>query len=317
MPLFAVPGQTNAVEYRRELDIGTAVSRVSYVAGGVKYRREYFCSHPAGVLVARFSADKPGSYTGQIELHDSHGATAIAEKNRLTVSGALHNGLKYEWQLVIVPDGGSVESTNGSSLAFNHCDGFTLFLAAGTDYAMDYTTHYRGADPHQRLTASLNAAAQKSFDALEQEHETDFQSLFNRVELDLGASSVEQRALPTDQRRLAAFRKVDPELEALLFQYGRYLLISCSRPGGLPANLQGLWNDRNDPPWHSDYHANINVQMNYWPAEPAGLSECHLPFFDLVESQLPAWRKATAASPDFKTPAGEMSSARICHPHVA
>ncbi|HEX5399875.1 MAG TPA: glycoside hydrolase family 95 protein, partial [Verrucomicrobiae bacterium] len=96
-------------------------------------------------------------------------------------------------------------------------------------------------------------------------------------------------------------------LEALLFQYGRYLMISCSRPGGLPANLQGLWNDNNNPPWHSDYHANINVEMNYWPAEPANLSECAVPFFDLVESQLPAWRKATAASPDLKTPDGRFT----------
>jgi alpha-L-fucosidase 2 len=298
---------TNASDYRRELDIGTALSRVTYEAGGVKYKREFFCSHPAGVLVARFSADKPGSYAGRIELRDSHGTSVVAEPNRLTAVGALDNGLKYEWQLLVLPEGGSVES-KATSLAFAGCDSLTLLIAAGTDYAMDDARHYRGADPHQRLTALLDAASGKGFDALEQEHEADFQKLFNRIQLDLGASSDAQRALPTDQRRLLAFQKSDPELERLLFQYGRYLLISCSRPGGLPANLQGLWNDRNDPPWHSDYHANINVQMNYWPAEPAGLPECHLPFFDLVDSQLPAWRKATAASPVFKTPSGDMSA---------
>jgi alpha-L-fucosidase 2 len=302
-----LPAHTNAVNYRRELDIGTALSRVSYEAGGVKYNREFFCSHPAGVLVARFSADKPGSYTGQIELRDSHGASTVVWTNRLTAAGVLDNGLKYEWQIVVVPEGGSVES-NGTSLAFSRCDGLTLLIAAGTDYAMDYTNHYRGQDPHKRLTALLKAASEKSYDALEQEHEADFWSLFDRVTLDLGPSSAAQRGLPTDQRHLEAFQKIDPELERLLFQYGRYLLISCSRPGGLPANLQGLWNDRNDPPWHSDYHANINVEMNYWPAEPTALPECQLPFFDLIDSQLPAWRKATAASPEFKTPSGEMSA---------
>jgi alpha-L-fucosidase 2 len=304
--LVRLPGHTNVSDYRRDLDIGTALSRVTYEAGGVKYKREFFCSHPAGVLVARFSADKPESYTGQIELRDSHGASVIVGTNRLTVARALKNGLKYEWQLLVVPQGGSVES-NGTSLAFNHCDGLTLFIAAGTDYAMDSAKQYRGEDPHGRLTAAINAASEKTFDALEQENEADFQWFFDRVTLNLGPSSDAQRALPTDQRRLAAFKTVDPELEALLFQYGRYLLISCSRPGGLPANLQGLWNDRNDPPWHSDYHANINVEMNYWPAEPTALPECQVPFFDLVDSQLPAWRKATAASPEFKTPSREMS----------
>src|SRR5206468_5407128 len=134
------------------------------------------------------------------------------------------------------------------------------------------------------------------------EHVGDFQALFNRVSLDVGPSSAAQRAMPTEERKAAATRAVDPELEQLLFQYGRYLLISCSRPGGLPANLQGLWNDSNEPPWSSDYHANINVQMNYWPAEVTALPECHRPLFDLVRSQLPAWRKATAAAKELETP---------------
>jgi alpha-L-fucosidase 2 len=126
--------------------------------------------------------------------------------------------------------------------------------------------------------------------------------------MDLGQSSPAQVAIPTDKRKIAASRAVDPGLEQLLFQYGRYLLISCSRPGGLPANLQGLWNDNNNPPWHSDYHANINIQMNYWPAEVANLGECHLPFFDLLRSQLEPWRKASDASPDLKTPDGAMTA---------
>ena len=189
-------------------------------------------------------------------------------------------------------------------LAFTNCDSLTLVIAAGTDYAMDYAKNYRGEDPRARVTKQVETAAAKKYGVLKAAHEKDFHSLFDRVALNFGKSSPEQIALPTDQRKVLAATTVDPQLEALLFQYGRYLMISCSRPGGLPANLQGLWNDNNNPPWHSDYHANINVEMNYWPAEPANLAGCDLPFFDLVESQLPAWRKATAAARDFAIPGG-------------
>ncbi len=136
----------------------------------------------------------------------------------------------------------------------------------------------------------------------------DFQSLFNRVSLDLGDSSDAQKALPCDARKGQAAKTVDPEFEALFMQYGRYLLISCSRPGGLPANLQGLWNDSNHAEWHCDYHSNINLEMNYWPVESTNLSECAQPLFDLVQSQLEPWRKATALSNDQKTPSGAMTS---------
>ncbi len=288
-----LPGHQNATNYRRDLDIGDALAHVNYSVNGVKYSREYFCSHADGVLVVRLTADKPGSYGGSIELTDSHGAQTVADKNRLTGAGALNNGLKYEAQLLAVNDGGSLQ-TNGSTLEFSNCNSLTLVIAAGTDYAMDYAKNYRGEDPHARVTEQVDSAAKKKYAALKAAHEKDFHSLFDRVALDLGKSSPEQIASPTDKRKVLAATTVDPQLEALLFQYGRYLLISCSRPGGLPANLQGLWNDNNNPPWHSDYHANINVEMNYWPAEPANLSECAEPFFDLVESQLPAWRKATA-----------------------
>jgi alpha-L-fucosidase 2 len=298
-----LPGHANVTGYRRDLDIGDALAHVNYTANGVRYQREFFCSHPAGVLVARFTADQPGSYSGSIEMADSHGAQTVVVGNRIAVSGNLANGLKYEWQMLVLPDGGAL-ITNGTALAFTNCNSLTLLIAAGTDYAMDYAAHYRGQDPHARVTTELNQAARKNYDVLKAEHVRDFQSLFNRVALNLGQSSAAQRALPTDRRKLGAFQTVDPELETLLFQYGRYLLIACSRPGGLPANLQGLWDDSNNPPWHSDYHANINIQMNYWPAETANLSECHLPLFDLIDSQLPAWRKATDASREFNTSAG-------------
>ena len=301
-----LPGHENGANYRRDLDLGEALAHVSYEVNGAKFQREFFCSHPAGVLAARLTADKPGSYTGSIQMDDSHDALTAVSGNRMRVSSQLTNGLKYEWQVLVLHDGGTL-TANGTTLDFSNCDQLTLLITAGTDYVMDYAHRYRGKDPHPRLVRELKAAARKSYDALKAEHVQDFQSFFNRVSLDLGESSAAQRALPTDQRKLAAFKTVDPELEALLFQHGRYLLISSSRPGGLPANLQGLWNDNNTPPWHSDYHANINVEMNYWPAEAANLSVCHLPFFDLVQSQLPAWRKATDTSPELKTPAGDMT----------
>jgi alpha-L-fucosidase 2 len=302
-----LPGHENVKDYRRDLDIGDALAHVSYESGGVKFSREFFCSHADGVLVVRLTADKPGSYTGSIELEDAHGLKTVAGKNRLSDSGSLTNGLKYEAQLIAVNEGGTLQ-TNGSVLEFKNCNSLTLVVAAGTDYAMDYTKNYRGEDPHARVTKQVEKAAAKKYDALKAGHEKDFHSLFDRVSLDLGKSSAEQIALPTDERKVKAAETVDPGLEELLFQYGRYLLISCSRPGGLPANLQGLWNDSNRPPWHSDYHANINVEMNYWPAEPANLAECATPFFDLVQSQLPVWRKATAAAKEFKTQSGAMAA---------
>ena len=306
---ISLPGHETVTGYRRDLDLGDSLAHVSYSLNGVKFSREYFCSHTDGVLVIRLTADKPGSYTGSIELDDSHGAKTTAGKNRLTDAGALNNGLKYEAQLVAVNSGGALGNVGGSpassTLNFSNCDSLTLVVAAGTDYAMDYAKNYRGEDPHVRATKLVDGAAAKKYDVLKAAHEKDFHALFDRVALNLGKSSPEQLALPTDQRKIKAATKVDPQLEELLFQYGRYLLISCSRPGGLPANLQGLWNDNNSPPWHSDYHANINVEMNYWPAEPANLAECALPLFDLVDSQLPAWRKVTAAAKEFDTADGE------------
>ena len=302
-----LPGHENPADYRRDLDIGNALAHVSYRLGGVNYRREYFCSHPDGVLVVQLTADRPGRYTGSIELSDAHGAQSVAAKNHLAFAGALNNGLKYEAQLIALPDGGRLQ-TNGATLEFTNCNGLTLIVAAGTDYAMDYAAKYRGEDPHRRVTKQVEKAAANKYDDLKAIHEKDFHPWFDRVALDLGKSSAEQLEMPTDARKTLAVGITDPGLEELLFQYGRYLLISCSRPGSLPANLQGLWNDNNNPPWHSDYHANINVEMNYWPAEVANLAVCHQPFFDLVLSQLPAWRKATAASPELETPAGAMTT---------
>ena len=305
--LINLPQHTNVTQYRRDLNLATATSHVSYESGSVHYSREFFSSHPARVMAARFTADRPGSYSGSVGVLDSHRASAIAGGNRLQITGQLNNGLKYEYQVLVHHEGGSLQ-TNDATLEFKGCDGLTIMVAAGTDYAMNPSTRYRGEEPHNLVSGALNAASTSSFDSLKAAHIKDYQSLFNRLMVNLGKSSPAQQAQPTDRRKLAAAQTTDPEFEELLFQYGRYLMISSSRPGGLPANLQGIWNENNRPAWNSDYHNNINVQMNYWPAEVANLSECQLPLFDLIESQLPAWRKVTAASAELKTTSGAMTS---------
>jgi len=292
-------------EYRRSLDIATATATVTYKSGDITWHREAFVSHPHGVIVFRFSTDRPGACAGKIELRGAHKETTQANENQLQFEGTLSNGLKYQTRLLALPSGGSLRA-RADAIEFDHCDSVTILIAADTNYVMDYARKYRGDDPGEKIAARLKVAAAKSFDELKTAHVADYQSLFQRVTLQLGTTPSERAALPTDQRKLLhAEQGGDPDLEELLFQYGRYLLIACSRPGSLPANLQGLWNDSNNPPWHSDYHVNINLQMNYWPAEPANLSECHTPLFDLATSQMPAWRKATAAEKRFATPDGQ------------
>ncbi len=163
-------------------------------------------------------------------------------------------------------------------------NGLTIILSAATDYSNQRKSQWRGEEPELRVNKVITAASAKTFQQLLANHLRDYQSLFGRVGLNLGKTAPEIAAASTHERLLNYKKKQDPELEALLFQYGRYLLISSSRKGGLPANLQGLWNESNNPPWRSDYHSNINIQMNYWLAEPANLSECHFPYLDYINS---------------------------------
>ena len=291
--------------YRRALDLGAALASVEFVQDGVRHRRELFASAPNDLLVLRWTADKPGALSGAVELKGAHNEVSTADGQTVSFRGALPNGLQYEAVAQVVARGGAV-TAGGGQLALKACDEVLILLAADTDYAMDCAKGYRGAHPRERLRALLAKAAATPYDQLRARHQQDYLKLFSRLTLDLGATAKEAVALPTDQR-LAAYRGggADPELEALMFQYGRYLLLGSSRRPGLPANLQGLWNDSNRPPWSSDYHANINVQMNYWAAEPANLPECHLPLFDLIVSQLEPWRKATQAAPEYQTAKGQ------------
>jgi len=285
--------------YERALDIDTAIHDVRYTNNGTNYRRTYFSSNPAQVMVLRFTADKAAAHTGKIVLADAHEGKIVAEGNQIasssslegyTYSGGSNRGkkdisydivLQYEAQVLVLNEGGELVASEGE-IAFKDCDSLTILLAAGTDYLNQREKGWKGEHPHQRITAQLAAASDKSFDELRAEHIQDYQSLFRRCALDVGETPESIRNLPTDQR-LAAYKQGerDPDLEELVFQYARYMMISCSRPGTLPANLQGMWNRSNRPPWRSDYHTDVNIQMNYWFVDAANLSDCFLP--------LPEW----------------------------
>jgi len=275
--------------YRRQLDLADAIHTIDYTAGGATYHREYIASFPNQVLVLHFTAGRPGAYSGTLKLADAHSAPTRAEAQgaavyALTATGKLDNGLAYETQVWVLHQGGAVRVEDGV-IRIEKADGLTVFVGAGTNYVPDRAKSWRGDLPHDRIARQLRAVAALPFQDLRAAHVADYQALFNRVSLNLGNSPESTRSRPTDDR-LAEYAKggADPELEEQGFQFGRYLLISSSRPGSLPANLQGLWNNSNNPPWRSDYHSNINIEMNYWPAEVTNLSECHLPFFDYVNS---------------------------------
>ncbi len=270
-------GHVDAVaDYCRELDLDAAAARVSYEAGGARYRRECFVSAPDGVLVYRLETDAPAGLSATVRLSREQEAEVEADgDDRLRLHGTLDAGagLRFEAHLRAVVDGGVVRAAAGAL----HVAGarvLTLILAAATAY--------RGGEPAPEARRRVDAAAARSYAELVQRHTDEHRGLFRRVTLDLGAPAA---PLPTDER-LARVRDgaEDPGLLALYFQFGRYLLMASSRPGCLPANLQGVWAEGMNPPWNSDYHTNINLQMNYWLAEPANLAECALPLLEYIDS---------------------------------
>jgi alpha-L-fucosidase 2 len=282
------------LDYRRQLDLNTAMHKVRYQKDGIIYEREAFCSYPDKVMVIRCTANQPGKYSGILKLIDAHGAITLANGNTLTVSGALSNGLKYEALARVLCEGGNVKH-EANHLTIERANSLTILLTAGTNYLNQSDKGWRGNPPRDELAQVIEQAANFSYEDLRQRHIDDYQELFNRFELDLGTSQAEILALPTNQRILAYHQQnqSDPDLEELFCQYGRYLLISCSRPGSMPANLQGLWNNSNNPPWRCDYHSNINVEMNYWPAESTNLAECHEPFLTYIDSLRQVRKEAT------------------------
>ncbi|HMG07831.1 MAG TPA: glycoside hydrolase family 95 protein, partial [Mucilaginibacter sp.] len=283
--------------YRRQLDISKSVQQITYTDNGVAFKREYFCSFPDKVMVLHFTADKKAAYSTIIKLKDAHNAMVTANGTSLQIAGKLDNGLAYQASIVVKTEGGSAaiesDGNGGSQLNIKQADAFTILLSAATDYSNKREQNWRGEAPDVTVKQALTAASAKTYQQLLTAHLNDYQALFGRMALNLGATPAERSALPTYKRLIDYKKDGDPQLEALLFQYGRYLLISSSRKGGLPANLQGLWNDNNNPPWRSDYHSNINIQMNYWLAEPTNLSECHFPYLDYINSMREVKKEST------------------------
>lgn len=273
-------GTDPLVNYRRGLDLNTATAGVSYESGGVKFEREIFSSAPDQVLVVRLTASKRGklSFRASLTRPEAAGLSAVGQ-DELLMSGQLWNGqaaegMRYAARLKAVCEGGKITAHSGE-LRIEGANAVTLLLVAATDYRMQLPD-WRHGDPEKKTVEQLAAAARKSFAKLRAAHVADHQKLFKRVRLDLGTSAGAK--LPTDERLKAVAKgESDPALIVLYYQFGRYLLISSSRPGDMPANLQGLWADTMQPPWSSDYHANINLQMIYWPAETANLPECFEP----------------------------------------
>jgi alpha-L-fucosidase 2 len=271
-------------EYRRELDLETAIASVRYRVGPVSFAREVFSTAPDQALVVRLTADKPGSQSFMVKLsRPGNKAKLEVSGNEIIMREHVGNGTGVQLvaRLRVLNTGGSVQIA-GETIKVEKADAVTLLLTAATNY--------RGGDPSAITGNQLASTTKRQFEDLKKDHVADYQKYFKRVELELGTTDAVY--FPTDAR-IAAMQNgnVDPQLIKLYYQFGRYLLISSSRPGGLPANLQGIWADGLTPPWNADYHININIQMNYWLAELTNLSEMHLPFLQFLNDLRPDARK--------------------------
>ncbi len=288
--------------YRRELDLDTAVARVGYTNAGVRYTREVYASHPARAIIVRLTVDRPGALSFSTWIDRSQDArTTIVGKDRLDLEGRLGNhGLSFLGSVKVLHEGGTID-TFPERVLVEGATSATLIVAAATSFrpgtaevvpsvgagnAEAMPAAQAGTAVRETVDRDLAAAAATPEADLRRAHIADHQPLFRRARLQLGPHAADPHAsLPTNERLARVQRgETDLGLVSQYFQFGRYLLIASSRPGGLPANLQGLWNDSMSPPWDSDYHLNINLQMNYWPAEVTNLGELHQPLFDFLES---------------------------------
>ncbi|MGJ8673536.1 glycoside hydrolase family 95 protein [Rubritalea sp.] len=291
------PEAKKVTNYRRDLDLDQAIARVQYEVDGVSYLREVFSSPIDQAIIVRISSDQPGKVDFDAKLHRKyHSKVEALGKDGLVMSGQVQSingkprdtkgfpshkeGVHYASQMKIIPQGGSVTALNGK-LRVEGANSALILLTAATDF--------RGEDPLALSGKQLAVAAGKSYEALLKDHLVEHRRLYQRVDLDLGGDEAAKK--PTDVR-LAAVQAgtSDPHLISLYFHYGRYLLISSSRPGSTATNLQGIWAEGYKPPWNADFHININIQMNYWLAQSTNLSECHEPFFDYIESLVPTGR---------------------------
>jgi alpha-L-fucosidase 2 len=280
-------------EYRHELDIDTAIATTSYEQGGVRYTREVFATPVDQVIVVRLTADRRGmiSFTAQLrgERNQAHSnyATDYFQMSGDGPDGLVVRGksadylgvpgkLRYQSRLRAIPRGGDMKVVD-DDLVVRNAEEVVLLVAAATSFV-----NYKdvSADPDARVNAAMTAASDRSFDAMRSAHVAEHQRLFRRVSFRLARTA--DSALPTDERLKKFDGSNDPDLAALVFQFGRYLLVSSSRPGSQPANLQGIWNADMNPMWDSKYTTNINTEMNYWPAEVANLGETAQPLFQMI-----------------------------------
>ena len=290
--VLSFDGLDAAQDYERELDLDSGVARVRFRAGDVVFTREVFVSYPDRVMVVHLTANHPGRVSVQARFTSPYQDQAAAQPGQLLMDGSWKGpitntwliapvegtGLRFRAVLLAQADGGRSEATE-SSLRVERANSATFVVAAATSF-INY--HDITGDPAAACAKTLAEAAKLDYATLRARHENDFRGLMKRVRLQVGDPAAANT--PTDARLKAAREgKSDPGLEALCFQFGRYLLASSSRSGGQPANLQGIWNEAIAPPWGSKYTININTEMNYWPAEVCNLSECHQPLFDLLK----------------------------------
>jgi alpha-L-fucosidase 2 len=288
---FKFSGESS--EYSRTLDISKGIHTTTFKINGVKYTREAFASYPDQVMVFSYRSGKGKALSGKISMRSAQGVVSTATEKGLFLSGEMPNKLKYAAAVQFIHKGGKI-MMDGNSVLFENCTSLTLLFDARTNYKPDYKAGWRGSDPMPQISSGLAFAEKFGYKTLLERHIKDISRLTNAAQIEIGNTDAPTLLLPTDERlKKYAAGGIDPDLEETMFQYGRYLLVSSSRPGGLPANLQGLWNDSNTPAWASDYHNNINIQMNYWAAESTNLSECQLPLIDYIVAQQEPCRIAT------------------------
>ncbi len=272
--------------YQRTLDLNSAIASVSYASGGVEYVRTYFISYPDNSLVVRLTASEPKkvSFSGYLRTPENRTRNVdLLDDDTVRYSGSLDdNGLQYAAGMRISRSGGKVQFNDAGHFTVSSADSVTLVFTSATNYALLHPD-YRGSDATSKIDAQLALTRDQSYEDLKQRHLSDYQALFSRVDLDLEGGVIEDV-----KASLKAYPSQDPSqnraLETLYFQYGRYLLISSSRAGALPANLQGIWNKDINAPWSADYHLNINLQMNYWLATSTNLAETLASLYDYVEN---------------------------------
>ncbi len=295
---FATPWP-EVTSYRRDLDLHTATAHVEYVINGISYRRSHLASAVDQAICVRIEADRPGKISARLRLERGPRQSYSSRYADTSLGWGSGRGLCMEGRtggaggvrfacVLGAQSQGGLQEVIGDTLVVKGADVLHLVLAAGTSF--------REKNPAETARQTVNRVLGQDWASLLCRHEREYKAYFDRLSLSFGPTADEAQALPTDRRLLRLHAGAsDPALEALYFQYGRYLLISSSRPGSLPANLQGVWNQDFWPAWGAKYTININAQMNYWPAEPANLAECHEPLFELTERLLENGRRTAQA----------------------